>query len=118
MEHFVYVWENTFNYKGRASRSEYWYFALFNAVVYALLWTLVFANEALAIVPVLYILVSYLPNLSVTARRMHDLNKSGWFQLVAFIPFIGPIWLIILCATKGTEGKNTYGEDPLAKIQH
>jgi uncharacterized membrane protein YhaH (DUF805 family) len=116
MEHFKYVWQNTFNYEGRATRSEYWYFILYNIVVYALLWGLSFIDASLVIVPMIYILVSYLPTFSVTARRLHDVNKSGWFQLISFIPVIGAIWLLILMVRKGDAGDNKFGKDPLAKM--
>ena len=57
-------------------------------------------------------LVITIPFLSVTCRRLHDTNRRAWFLLLYFIPFIGVIWLLVLCCLEGTEGKNRYGFDP------
>ena len=56
-------------------------------------------------------LVITIPFLSVTCRRLHDTNRSGWFLLLYFIPLIGLIWLLVLCCLEGTEGENRYGPD-------
>jgi uncharacterized membrane protein YhaH (DUF805 family) len=61
---------------------------------------------------VLYSLVVILPGLGVSVRRLHDVNKSGWFLFISLIPFIGAIWLLVLFCQEGTRGDNSYGEDP------
>jgi uncharacterized membrane protein YhaH (DUF805 family) len=53
-----------------------------------------------------------IPSLAVGARRLHDIGKSGWWQLISLIPIIGGIWLIVLMATNGTPGVNEYGTNP------
>ena len=53
----------------------------------------------------LYVMALFIPSLAVGIRRMHDVNKSGWYILI-------PIYSLILCFTKGTEGPNDYGVDP------
>ena len=50
---------------------------------------------------------------AVQIRRLHDTNRSGWFSLIGIIPYVGLIIVLVLCAMKGTEGDNDYGEDPL-----
>ena len=60
---------------------------------------------------ILWLLIT-IPFLSVTCRRLHDTNRRAWFLLLYFIPFIGMIWLLVLCTLKGTEGDNRYGPDP------
>jgi uncharacterized membrane protein YhaH (DUF805 family) len=62
----------------------------------------------------LYALATFIPNLAVTVRRMHDQNKSGWWILIALVPFIGGIWLLILYFIEGTRGPNRFGPDPKA----
>jgi uncharacterized membrane protein YhaH (DUF805 family) len=53
--------------------------------------------------------------LAVWAKRWHDRDKSGWWSLIAFVPFIGAIWILVECGClPGTEGPNRYGPDPLA----
>ena len=54
-------------------------------------------------------------SLAVFAKRWHDRDKSGWWSLIAFVPFIGAIWILVECGClPGTEGPNRYGPDPLA----
>ena len=64
----------------------------------------------------LWLLAVILPGLAVEIRRLHDLDKSGWWILISFIPFVGWIGSIILFVWfvgRGTEGPNRFGEDPL-----
>ena len=62
----------------------------------------------------LYSLAVFIPNLAVAVRRMHDQDKSGWWILIGFVPFIGGIWLLVLYLIDGTRGPNRYGPDPKA----
>ncbi len=57
-------------------------------------------------------LIFIIPGLAVAVRRLHDVEKSGWFLLIGFIPVIGAIWLLVLFCTEGTRGENKYGPDP------
>ena len=59
-------------------------------------------------------LVALLPSLAVGARRLHDIDRSGWWLLIGFIPLIGLIVLIVFFATRGQAGANRFGADPLA----
>ncbi len=117
------VRDNYANFEGRARRKEYWMFALFNFIIMLVLYipliigaameneTLIFIGVGLVLVYALAVLV---PSIGVVVRRLHDQDKSGWYYLVGFIPFIGGIWLLILMVTEGTAGPNQYGEDPKA----
>lgn len=60
----------------------------------------------------LFVLAMLLPALGVTARRLHDIGKSGWMILIGIIPIIGAIWLLILTVKDGTPGENQYGLNP------
>jgi uncharacterized membrane protein YhaH (DUF805 family) len=55
----------------------------------------------------------FLPSISVTVRRLHDTDHSGWWWWIGLIPLVGIIVLIVWWATPGTRGPNKYGEDPL-----
>ena len=106
---------------GRASRSEFWYFELFLILMYTVAgWvdSAVFGTELgeTGMATIVISLGTFLPSLCVTARRLHDVNKSGWWMLIA-ITCIGVIPLIIWYATKGTSGSNEHGADPLAAAQ-
>lgn len=107
------------DFNGRAKRGEYWYFFLFQVVVSFPLFILQYAWSSLglsalvtifSIICGLFILATILPGLSVAVRRLHDINKSGWFVLISFIPLIGAIVLLYLLAQQGTEGPNKYGD--------
>lgn len=62
----------------------------------------------------IFALATFLPSLAVDVRRLHDLDRSGWWLLVGFIPLIGIFILLIWLIGKGTAGDNNYGADPLA----
>jgi uncharacterized membrane protein YhaH (DUF805 family) len=107
------VRDNYANFSGRARRSEYWYFILFHYLISIALCLLYFAFDMTGIIVfAVYALAVFLPSLAVLVRRLHDINKSGWYYFVSLIPFIGGIWLLILLCTEGTQGPNQYGEDP------
>ncbi|SHG59406.1 DUF805 domain-containing protein [Flavobacterium defluvii] len=122
------VFENYANFKGRARRSEYWYFALANGIISFLLIIIglilgaIFGDAVTGavigyILFALYSFATILPGLGVIVRRLHDVGKSGWFYFVAFIPFAGPIWILILLCTEGDRGSNQYGPDPKNEIE-
>ncbi len=94
------------DFNGRAKRPEYWWFALFCFIV----------SMALGIVgDTLYMafsLVTLLPSLAVGTRRLHDINKSGWFQLLWLIPILGWLVLIYILAQEGSTESNQYGDAP------
>ena len=105
-------------FDGRAPRSECWWFGVFNLLVGALAICVDLSISAIYEIPGIVFslagLALLLPNLAVCVRRLHDLNKSGWWVLLFFIPIIGHIILIVWFATRGTVGANSFGEDPLA----
>lgn len=123
MKHYLIVLKRYAQFSGRADRSEYWYFVLFNiifAVSAMLLDNLLGLNfpglPPYGIFYTIYALALLIPGLAVAVRRLHDVNKSGWYLLVALIPIAGAIWLLVLLASKGTHGDNTYGPDPNGEI--
>lgn len=101
------VYKNYWNYKGRASRSEYWYFYLFSFLV-ALLLTI-----SSSFLNLIFIVLNLIPNLFVAIRRLHDTNKSGWFMFISLIPIAGPIIYLVRLCKKSDEGDNDYGPNPL-----
>jgi len=107
-------------FSGRAPRSEYWWFALFITLVY--LAFMVFAQVmgedsaivGIAAIPfVIFVFAIIIPSIAVSVRRLHDLDQSGWFFLLALIPVVGSLGLAIWFCFKGTEGANRFGPDPL-----
>jgi uncharacterized membrane protein YhaH (DUF805 family) len=101
-------------FSGRASRSEFWYWTLFAVLVTS---AAQIADNALFDDPGLFgplvSLALFLPGLAVGIRRLHDIDRTGWWWLIA-LTIIGLILLIIWACVKGTSGPNRYGPDPLA----
>lgn len=92
-------------FDGRASRSEFWYWMLFCGVANGSLGTL---NWKLAFA---FGVAVWLPTIAVAARRLHDINKSGWWQLLAIIiPIVGSIILIIWYCRKSDKSSYRFGE--------
>lgn len=75
-------------FKGRASKSEFWWWVLFNFIA---VMCLNIINDKLSAA---FAVATFLPYLAVTTRRLHDTDKSGWAQLVGLIPLIG--WLVVI----------------------
>ncbi len=105
---------NYVNFTGRASRSEFWYWVLFaflvgiaaDAVDYVM-------GSDNNLIGELWGLATLLPNLAVGARRLHDTNRSGFWQLL-LLTLVGFFVLLVWWCFKGTNGNNQYGSDPLA----
>ena len=112
------------DFKGRSSRSEYWWAFLFtniaNIVLNMLSTTLQQSESVITLVLLLLILGLLLFMLvgifSLIARRLHDINKSGWWYLLVF-RIIGMIPLLYWFVQKGDEADNRFGSDPLAEPQ-
>jgi len=99
MNYYLKVWQNFANFDGRARRSEYWMFVLFNVIISIVL-------QLISIkLYYIYTLAALVPSLACAVRRMHDVGKSGWYILI-------PIYNFILAVTEGDKGPNEYGEDP------
>ena len=113
--------KNYANFSGRASRSEYWYFALFISIGIVLLTIIdslsgfyIYNSESnIGLFSAIFKLAIVVPQLAVSVRRLHDIDKSGWWWFLYAIPIIGAIWMLVLLCTKGTEGENRFGSDPL-----
>ena len=96
-------------FSGRARRSEYWNFALFCVLVSTAL-GIIFPDQEL--VSSLFSLITFMPNLAVSWRRMHDIGKSGAWSLLAFLPIIGTIIVLIWECKDSQPGSNAYGPNP------
>ena len=134
MKYVINVFKKYAVFKGRARRAEYWSFVLFNAIILIPLYIwniqsksiivdnsvkISLTNSSIHAAPViqsailsLYLLVTFLPSLSVMVRRLHDSGKSGWWWFLGIIPVIGPLCIIILMTLNSTSGENKYGSNP------
>lgn len=94
------------DFNGRAKRPEFWWFALFCFLAAVILG--IVSNS----ISWIFSLATLIPSLAVGSRRLHDTNKSGWFQLIWLIPLIGWLIMIYLLIQEGNSEANQYGEAP------
>lgn len=98
------------DFSGRAKRSEFWWFVLFLFLVSFLLELLLGSTGNL--ISGIFSLATLIPSLAVGARRLHDTNRTGWWQLIGIIPIVGWIILIVFMASEGDAADNQYGAAP------
>lgn len=99
------VFRNFFNFNGRAQRSEFWWFVLFAFISQAILNFIPFIGS-------IYSLVLLLPSLAVTARRLHDTNRTAWWMLLYLVPVLGFIVLVIaFLSLLGADALSPWGAD-------
>jgi uncharacterized membrane protein YhaH (DUF805 family) len=129
MEWMIMPYKRYADFSGRSRRREYWLFTLFYTVIFVVLLLGALApvlaaadggpppemgpvSVAFTLACIVFGLGSIIPGLAVTVRRFHDQDKSGWFILLNFIPYIGGIILLVMMCLEGTRGDNSYGPDP------
>lgn len=98
-------------FSGRARRSEYWWVYLFNTIVAMVLNILTAAthSNAVQILLVIFGLAVLIPGLAVTARRLHDTGRTGWWILIGLVPLVGAIVLLVFIVGDSQPGPNAYG---------
>lgn len=102
-------------FQGRAIRSEYWFFSLFYFIISMISSVIAGAADgALSVLPVVLLIALFVPSLAVSVRRLHDVDKSGWWVLIFLVPIIGFILMLVWFCKRGTEGANRFGDDQLA----
>ena len=123
MNWYISVVMNSFNFNGRARRKEYWMFTGFNILIFFgifiigdMLQTYFVgsgsASEVIANFAGLYFVASFIPQLALSIRRLHDTNRSGWNLLWGLMPAIGGIIMFVFTVEKGVTGDNRFGPDP------
>lgn len=103
---------NYVTFSGRAARSEFWFWTLFS-ILANLAAGIVDMVLGIGLVGLVVSLALLLPGLAVSVRRLHDLDRTGWWMLL-ILTCIGIILLIVWDCMKGTTGPNRFGADPLA----
>jgi uncharacterized membrane protein YhaH (DUF805 family) len=114
MNWYLKVFNQYFDFSGRARRKEYWMFILFNTLIswaFSIL-DFAFTTYYFTIVSYIYSMLVLIPSLAVLVRRLHDMGKSGWYVLLLFLPIIGWIWLLVLLCMESESGPNEWGENP------
>jgi uncharacterized membrane protein YhaH (DUF805 family) len=120
MQWYLKVLRQYADFNGRARRTEYWMFVLFNTIALIPLILLdnmlglAFVTGSYGPLGLIYILATLLPALGVGVRRLHDTGHPGLWMLLLPVPFVGPIVLLVFFAMEGVRGPNAYGPDPKA----
>ena len=125
IEAVKHVFQNYANFNGRARRSEYWYFRLFDLMVPVIISIVTLLPGLLAVDPlmlgiyglgkvllVIYALASIVPSLAVTCRRLHDIGKPGSYMFFFLLPIVGTILIMVWAFQDGDPGENRYGKNP------
>ncbi|MDR3327389.1 MAG: DUF805 domain-containing protein [Prevotellaceae bacterium] len=126
MNWYLKVLKQYADFSGRARRTEYWMFALFNILVVFALFIIATIIGAIAggssgagagavigyILYIIYGLATIIPSLAVVVRRLHDIGKGGGWIFISFVPLIGGIWLLILMFLDSEAGENRFGANP------
>ena len=101
------------DFTGRTTRKNFWMYVLCYWILYIGLAIVSLIIQMEDVLTGLFALAVLLPSIAITTRRLHDVGKSGWWQLITLIPILGIIVLIYFTAQEGDKGANMYGEDPL-----
>lgn len=126
MEWYLRVWQRYAEFTGRSRRMEYWMFTLIHSIILLVLCLgitgfgilkLPFVGATSGLLAAAYSLAALIPCFAVTVRRLHDIDKSGWWILISLVPIAGGIALLVMTILDGTQGANQFGTDPKATPQ-
>lgn len=102
-------------FTGRARRKEYWFFFLISVIISIILSVIdgsFGSNGGMGVLSTLYSLAVLIPGIAVSVRRLHDINRSGWWLLIALVPILGAIVLLVFMVQDSTPGENQFGPNP------
>ena len=108
-------------FSGRARRKEFWFFQLAYVIVLILAFTIDWGLasyqevDGYGVVSTISSIALIMPGIAVAVRRLHDINRKGWWFLINFIPIIGAMVYLVFVCLKGTNGENKFGPDPLVE---
>lgn len=112
MDWYIKVLKQYVDFNGRARRTEYWMFVLFNFIIAFVLGLVDGLVGTGGILGTVYGLAVLLPGIAVGARRLHDVGRTGWWLLIGLIPLLGFLVLIFFFVQDSHEGDNEYGANP------
>ena len=120
MKYYIKALLNFSNFHGRSTSREFWYFCLFNLLLQIITFIIDIAFKlsfsilfySIGVTSFLYTLVTIIPGLAISVRRLHDIGKSGCLLFLPIIPIVGAIWLLILFCSNSQPGENNWGPNP------
>ena len=113
MEFFIRAYKNYANFNGRDTRQQYWMFYLFYMIAYIVLSVIDGIIGTGGLLGGIFALATFIPSIAIATRRLHDVGKSGWWQLIILIPLVGVIVLIVFLAKQGVMNDNQFGNNPI-----
>lgn len=109
------AYSNYWDFQGRAGRKEYWLFFLWMTIVgfvAGVIDALVFHHRGLlGPCALFFTFANLIPNFSLSFRRLHDIDRSAWWMLIAAIPLVGALVLFVFTLLPGTRGENRFGPE-------
>lgn len=112
MNYFLEALKKIGTFQGRARRKEYWMYVLFITIILISIGIVDFLVLTGGVIYLISCIIAAIGSISVSVRRLHDLDKSGVWYFIQFIPVVGSIWFLVLTCIDGTPGKNRFGENP------
>ena len=113
IEAYKRFFRNYTNFSGRSTRSDYWYVVLANIIVSLIIGVvdgILGLSESTITLTTIYSLATLIPGLAIIIRRLHDINKSGWWYLICLAPLVGFIIMLVFLCTDSVNENNKYGE--------
>jgi uncharacterized membrane protein YhaH (DUF805 family) len=114
MEYFLDAFRRYADFTGRATRQQYWMYVLIYVVISVVL-SIIDAAIGTMVLAAIFSVVMLVPSISIATRRLHDTGRTGWWQLIGFIPFLGIIILLVFLV-QDSHGENKYGPNPGFKV--
>lgn len=109
MNEYILMWKNFFNFKDRTTVRGYWMAVLFNIIAFVILAVLMSISDIFGILYGIYFLAVLIPLLSLSVRRLHDINKSGFWIFISIVPLVGQIIYLIWTCKASVDEDNQYG---------
>jgi uncharacterized membrane protein YhaH (DUF805 family) len=105
-------------FSGRSRRKEYWYYVLFVAIISIVLSIIdglfgtYHRSTGAGLLSTIFSLAVLIPSIAVSVRRLHDIDRTGWWVLISLVPLVGWIVLLVFHVQDSTPGTNRYGPNP------
>ncbi|GAB6094188.1 hypothetical protein JCM14469_04400 [Desulfatiferula olefinivorans] len=112
MNWYIEVLKKYAVFSGRARRMEYWMFVLFNFIIAVVIGFVEGFVGSPGFLSMIYSLAVLIPSIAVSMRRLHDIGRTGWWLLIAFVPLIGAVVLLVFMVLDSQPGSNAYGPNP------
>ena len=120
---YIKVLKQYRDFKTRSTIKEFWLFN-FLSILISLIFTIIDRSADfkflgnIGVLTALYSILIFIPSLSVSVRRLHDVGKSGWTILFIIIPIVGIVWLLALFCRDTMPERNKWGENPNLRVFH